>query len=76
MEKTLKERRSSDWPNLESISSGGYKGWHYYWCYGVLTDMRLAWLFFYMPNKKPTEIKADRHLHLTNELKLGTQWLN
>jgi hypothetical protein len=26
MEKTLKERRSSDWPNLESISSGGYKG--------------------------------------------------
>jgi hypothetical protein len=42
MEERLRERKSSDWLKLGSISRGSSKAWHYYWCYGVLTDKSLA----------------------------------
>jgi hypothetical protein len=47
MEQRLKERLSSDLPNLGSIALVGIKAWHYYCCYAVLTYRRsLAWLSF------------------------------
>jgi hypothetical protein len=55
MEKRLRERTFSGWPNLESILRGGSKAWHYYWCYGVLTNRSLAWLSSERPNKQLTE---------------------
>ena len=60
---------SSDWPKLEPISRGDSKAWHYYWCYGVLTDKSLAWLSSKRPNKQLTE--TSKYLHSTNGLKSG-----
>jgi hypothetical protein len=75
MEKRLRERRSSDQPKLGSIS-GNSKAWHYYWCYGVLTDRSLAWLSSERPNKQLAETEAD-NLHPTNIVwSQGVLWLN
>ena len=41
MEKKQRES-SSDWSKLGSISRGCSKVWHFYWCYGVLTDRSLT----------------------------------
>jgi hypothetical protein len=59
MEKKLRERRSSDWPNLGSIS---IKAWHYYWCYDMLTVKSLAWLSSGKLNKQLTETDADTYI--------------
>ena len=61
MEKRLKERRSSDWLNLDSISVGSSNACYYYWCYGVLVDRSIAWLSSERPNKQLTETYLDTY---------------
>jgi hypothetical protein len=70
MEKRLKERWFSDQPTLGSISRGGSKTWHYYWCCVVLTDRSLTWLSCERHNKHMTWDRC-RYLHLTIGLKSG-----
>jgi hypothetical protein len=43
MEQKLKERLTSDQPNMESILWGGTSLWNYYWYYAMLADRSLAW---------------------------------
>ena len=54
MEESLNERRFSYQPNLGSIPTGEM-AWHYYWCCGVLTNRRLAWLSSKRPKKQLSE---------------------
>ena len=61
-EKNPREKRSSDGLNLGSSSRGDSKAWHYYWCYGLLTDRRLAWLPSERPNKQLKESDADIYI--------------
>ena len=61
MEKRLKERRSGDQSNLERISRGGSKAWHYYWYYGVFTDRSITWLSSKRANKLLIEIDVDTY---------------
>jgi hypothetical protein len=63
MQKRLRERISSEQENLGSLSRGGTKVWHYYWCYGVLIDRSLAWLSSERPNKQLTKTDADTYTH-------------
>jgi hypothetical protein len=53
IEKRQKERRSSDWPKLGSISRGGSKAWYY----GVLTDRSLSWLPSMRPIKQLSQVQ-------------------
>jgi hypothetical protein len=73
MEKRLSERWSSDQPNLGSTSRRGSKTWHYYWCYGVLTDKSLAWL----SSEAQEAADWDRSKYLPNQwtvIELGKGW--
>jgi hypothetical protein len=45
MEQRLKERLSSDQPNLGSIPCVGTKPLQYYWCYIVIADRSITCLF-------------------------------
>ena len=45
--------------DLCSSSGGGPKAWHYYWCYGLLTNRGLSWLLSERPNKQLKESDAD-----------------
>jgi hypothetical protein len=45
MEQRLKERLAIYWPNLGSIPWAGIIPWDYYWCYSLLADRSLAWLY-------------------------------
>jgi hypothetical protein len=65
MEKRLKERWSNEWPKFRSISWDATKAWHYRWCYDVLTDWSLAWLFPESPYQQLTETEADTLNHWT-----------
>jgi hypothetical protein len=69
MDKGLKERRSSGMPKLRPCSKEGLKAWHYYWCYGVLTNKGLSLL----PSKKAqkaAERVRYKYLYTTNGQKL------
>ena len=57
---------------MRSISRGGSKGWHYYWCYNVLADRNLAWLPSLRPQKQLKESDADT----SNQPSQGPLWLN
>lgn len=63
------EKRCCDLPKLGSISEGGTRSWHYYWCCGVLTDGSLAWLHSERPNKQLTW-DEDIYLHPASGLLL------
>jgi hypothetical protein len=69
MEKRLRERQSSYWPYL------GSKAWHYYWCYGVLTDRGLSCLSFKKSNKQLTETDTDTFTQPL-DWSQGPLWLN
>jgi len=45
---------------------GRCKGWHYYWCYGVLIDRSLASLSSDGPNKQVNKVDEDTHNHWTD----------
>ena len=71
MERRLKETQSNDQPNLGSISWEGTKAWHYYWCYDVLTDGSLEWLFSDSLYQQLTEAEANTYIYSIIELMLG-----
>lgn len=68
----LKEQQGQTWrrdwgkggpvtSNFGFISRVDSKAWHYYWCYGVLTDS-LAWLSSERTNKQLTETETDSYI--------------
>ena len=59
MERSLRERRSSDWSKLGSSSRACSKARYYFRCHGVLTDSNLALLASERTNKQLKESDAD-----------------
>jgi hypothetical protein len=67
-------------PNWDSISRGGSKVWHHYWCYGVLIDRSLEWLPSERPSKQLKESDADIYTKWLQSKPMdwsqGPLWLN